>query len=84
MLGGGGTALRTMDFFLTVRGIPHEERDIEPDRVLRRYANIPTIVVMREKTFDRVSAELPLTTPNGQRPVPRPNPYGVYRLAPGY
>jgi 4-amino-4-deoxy-L-arabinose transferase-like glycosyltransferase len=81
-LGGGGTALRTMDFFLTVRGIPHEERDIEPDRVLRRYANTPTIVVLREKTFDRVSAELPLTTPNGQRPVPRPNPYGVYRLAP--
>ena len=31
-LGGGGTALRTLDFMLSVRDIPHTERDIEPRR----------------------------------------------------
>jgi 4-amino-4-deoxy-L-arabinose transferase-like glycosyltransferase len=79
-LGGGGTPLLTLDYMLTLRGIPHREITLDADKLARRYASGRTLVVLSEKTYRTIGAELPLEPPFGQRALTPPSPYGVYML----
>ncbi|MBA2447261.1 MAG: glycosyltransferase family 39 protein [Chloroflexi bacterium] len=81
-LGGGGTPLRTLHYMLTLRGIPHTDLTLEPERVARRYGNGGVVVVLAEKTYRSVGAQLALEPPPGRGSLAPPSPYGVYRLGP--
>lgn len=81
-LGGGGTALRTLQFMLTVRGIPHDDLTLEPGRLARRYGDGGIMLVMADKTYRAIGADLPLEPAGGRPALEPPNPYGVYRLGP--
>jgi hypothetical protein len=81
-LGGGGTAIQTMDFLLTTRGVPHQEITVDPDRLVRRFGGGRVILVLGEKTYRNQAATLALAPPPGQQTILPPDPYGVYVLAP--
>jgi hypothetical protein len=81
-LGGGGTAMRALHYLLTLRGIPHTDLTLEPDRVARRYGSGGVLVVLAEKTYRMIGAQLPLEPPPGRAELAPPAPYGVYRLGP--
>ena len=81
-LGGGGTGLRAMNFLLTVRGVPHDDLTLDPDRVARRYPGGGIVVVLTGRTYRAVGQRLALEPPPGRSALTPPNPYGVYRLGP--
>lgn len=81
-LGGGGTTLRSLEYMLTVRGVPHRDMDLEPERVARRYGEGGVIVVISARTYPKVAGELPLEPVAGQGTLASPAPYGIYRLGP--
>ena len=79
-LGGGGTPMLTLDYMLTLTGIPHRQITLDADKLTRRYVGGGTLVVLSEKTYRTIGVELPLEPPPGQHAMAPPSPYGVYML----
>jgi 4-amino-4-deoxy-L-arabinose transferase-like glycosyltransferase len=79
-LGGGGTPLLTLDYMLSLKGIPHRDITLDADKLARRYATGGTLLVLTEKSYRTLGAELPLEPPFGQHALTAPSPYGVYLL----
>lgn len=81
-LGGGGTTLRVLEYMLAMRGVPHRDLTLIPDRVARRYPDGGLVVVMSARTYRNVGAQLSLQHVDGRPATTAPERYGVYRLGP--
>ncbi len=81
-LGGGGNTVMTLNYMLTLRGIPHGDVSIESEKLSRRYGDGPILIVLGEKTYRNHRHELSLEPTLGRSTVEPPAPYGVYRLKP--
>jgi 4-amino-4-deoxy-L-arabinose transferase-like glycosyltransferase len=79
-LGGGGNTVMTLNYMLTLRGIPHGDVSIESEKLSRRYGDGPILIVLGEKTYRNHRHELSLEPILGRSTVEPPAPYGVYRL----
>jgi hypothetical protein len=83
-LGGGGTALRAIDYLLTVRGIPHVTAPLEPTALTRRAQALGTgpsaLLILGRRAAPAAIDRLPLEPPAEVVAGPPRDPYGIRRV----